>query len=436
MSLDPYANSALNSTPSLCGVDGGSLTREDMIRLLCKRTAEKYPMFRPFLKEGSNEGIGLALHEVDTSIRCIALFMSHNLEKRQPGGGTVIYVCHTNPFPRSRRRHGKRRRSRKKGKGKGKDKGKSKSRDKNQTSCKDKGEGEGQDKGKEHDKDNCSDTDCDCDCDRTSSDQSETETETESDRNSEIDKEAANSLCQPSCAHVHCPFRLRFQKQKDGLYYFDIKNKENTVTKICDSCTWPPICNSLSFLDVFLSTFKPLDMETVRNCNLSAFVNTIFSIYGINCSPTMKASLMASLEKRSLKLLLESDQRLQSYMQYLNRNGHYGVVYYSNKDLAVPGEDMQFEIKSCDPIHFQLPGPRMLNRDHYWDGFLQSNSKGGEKNVDMAFQAVKPAVQAFQYSIPVICLDAAFIKKALKRTLLLTATFQTTDGHLLTMWGI
>ena len=51
----------------------------------------------------------------------------------------------------------------------------------------------------------------------------------------------------------------------------------------------------------------------------------------------------------------------------------------------------------------------------------------------MTFEAASAAVAAFQFSLPVICLDACTIKCPNMRAVLLTATFQTTEGHLLTM---
>ena len=51
----------------------------------------------------------------------------------------------------------------------------------------------------------------------------------------------------------------------------------------------------------------------------------------------------------------------------------------------------------------------------------------------MTFQAISAAVTAYHYSIPVISVDACTIKCSHIRAVLMSATFQTTDGHLLSM---
>jgi len=56
-----------------------------------------------------------------------------------------------------------------------------------------------------------------------------------------------------------------------------------------------------------------------------------------------------------------------------------------------------------------------------------------KKSIVFVFEAIEDVVVAYQFSIPVICLDACFIKCPNTTTVLMSATFKTTDGHLLTM---
>jgi len=51
----------------------------------------------------------------------------------------------------------------------------------------------------------------------------------------------------------------------------------------------------------------------------------------------------------------------------------------------------------------------------------------------MTFEADSAAVHAFQFSFPVICLDACFTTCGSSSSVLLTATFKATNGRLLTM---
>ena len=79
-----------------------------------------------------------------------------------------------------------------------------------------------------------------------------------------------------------------------------------------------------------------------------------------------------------------------------------------------------------------LPFPEFF--ETYWEvlPLIEETSDEG-KRVNMTFQAVAAAVRAFQYSFPVISLDACTIKCPHTCAELFTATFETTDGHLLTM---
>ena len=56
-----------------------------------------------------------------------------------------------------------------------------------------------------------------------------------------------------------------------------------------------------------------------------------------------------------------------------------------------------------------------------------------KKSINMTFQAVADAMRAFQYSIPVIFLDACTISSYHAGGVLLSATFATTEFNLLTM---
>ena len=61
------------------------------------------------------------------------------------------------------------------------------------------------------------------------------------------------------------------------------------------------------------------------------------------------------------------------------------------------------------------------------------SARSEKKQVFMTFQAISAAVTAYHYSIPVISVDACTIKCSHIRAVLMSATFQTTDGHLLSM---
>jgi len=100
---------------------------------------------------------------------------------------------------------------------------------------------------------------------------------------------------------------------------------------------------------------------------------------------------------------------------------------YNNGELVVPGTGS----KHCSVQTFCSPIPATMT--NYWDGLDDKDPGGEKKSILYVFEAHRDAVTAFQYSIPVISLDASFIKCPRTTAVLMTASFKTTDGHLLTM---
>ena len=140
---------------------------------------------------------------------------------------------------------------------------------------------------------------------------------------------------------------------------------------------------------------------------------------------------------RSKQKVLESDQRVEDYIKNLNRNDQYGVVLYSNNELIVPGptKDDDCEARVYIPGRTLVTVPPLETGLCYWHSLERKVPvpEGKKKNILMTFEAVEAAVFAFQYSFPVICVDACTIKCPHVSAVLMTATFETTDGRLLTM---
>ena len=128
------------------------------------------------------------------------------------------------------------------------------------------------------------------------------------------------------------------------------------------------------------------------------------------------------------------DRKIEDYLPKLNQNGQFGVILYSNDDLIVPEQrEGYLPSKQC---HVGETSEFRSFISDVWDNWevlpdKHLNTEG--KQVFMTFEAVAAAVRAYRCSIPVISVDGCFLKCSYSRAVLFTATFETTDGHILTM---
>jgi len=146
--------------------------------------------------------------------------------------------------------------------------------------------------------------------------------------------------------------------------------------------------------------------------------------------------VVRDLKQTSKKGILEADQRVEDYIRHLNRHDQYATLLYSNGILVVPGscKDDDSQMIQCETgydILFSRAYHSVAER--FWDALPRQVLKTGDKTIYMTFEAASSAVSAFQFSLPVICLDACRIKCPNMKAVLLAATFQTTEGHLLSM---
>jgi len=143
---------------------------------------------------------------------------------------------------------------------------------------------------------------------------------------------------------------------------------------------------------------------------------------------------LAKLKNISSEKLLETDRKIESYIRCLNSNDQYGILLYDTGEIIVP---------ECEEGHYKLcslqtrPNPVFCSRDEgkttFWDGLPEIESINQNKTVLFTFEAVRVSVEAFKYSFPVICLDGCFLKCPGYTAQLFTASFMTTENHLLPM---
>ena len=113
---------------------------------------------------------------------------------------------------------------------------------------------------------------------------------------------------------------------------------------------------------------------------------------------------VADINSKSVEKVWESDKKLEDYIRYLNSEHQYGSLLYDNEELIIP----ETEAKRCTIYVLTSPVPSWAT--NYWDG-LEDIKPGTEKKIVLfLFEAHADAVFAFQYSLPVICLDACFIR--------------------------
>ena len=111
----------------------------------------------------------------------------------------------------------------------------------------------------------------------------------------------------------------------------------------------------------------------------------------------------------------------------------YSTVTMSN-ELVVQESAGSCEHYKLDPteiigMSFQLQDVT----DRFWQQLPEMLCNSDPKSVYMTFESHTDAVYAFQFSIPMICLDACVTYFGGRKTVLFTATFQTTDKSCVTM---
>ena len=208
-----------------------------------------------------------------------------------------------------------------------------------------------------------------------------------------------------------------------------------SVSITCNTRLFPEICSQGTFLQVLADEFLDNLQQNIEDVKTIIIAKNLLSM---KMSPTHLRNVwcvVRSMRNRSELQVLESDQQIEDYLLKLNRNGQFGIILYSNGELVVPNDTGRSqERRSCGTGQ----SSRFLLRfggshQYYWQVLPRVEASSAKKRVYMTFEAVSAAVRAFQFSFPVICLDACTIKCPYTRAVLLSATFQTTDGHLLTM---
>ena len=247
------------------------------------------------------------------------------------------------------------------------------------------------------------------------------------------------------CTHERgeCPFHLHYHKRAgDGKWRLVQVDSLNTVSRTCSEHAWAHICGNTQFLLFYAKNWLGKNNLTVNRSNLESCWERIFA-EGLD--PLHRRSVLRAnneLLGMSVASTLVSDQQLEDYIRNLNKANQYGVLLYSNGIMVVPdvfnpGEPLRFRLCPDSVLHF----PDDPSLRYYWescdvveqDPVELHDDQSSKLFVSMTFEAVSAAVGAFQYSLPVICLDACTTYCVNRKTVLLSACFGTTNNRILPM---
>ena len=267
------------------------------------------------------------------------------------------------------------------------------------------------------------------------------------------------SLCltrvdgKPSLVNGGCPFFLQFRRTEGSFWNLDIDSekrifqRQNCISRSCTDCKLPSICQTASCFEAVISGYQKASgqssSQVIKEKDAMKWLG-FCDEQGVPMSPSCRRTLRRALSdvmEKSPNGLLESGRKLEDYICCLNRGGgtnetrQYGTLLYSTGELVIPGTEETGKYKFCPLNPRRRPAfcSSVLGREKFWDGLADVDPRDEEKSVLFTIQAVRVSVEAFQYSFPVIFLDSCFLKIPGPPTQLLSASFKTTENHLLPM---
>ena len=233
-----------------------------------------------------------------------------------------------------------------------------------------------------------------------------------------------------------CHFFFRFSKRKTGLWVF----RTGRLTKAKEQChpsSTPTLCMHKKFLADFIQ--RHLYRGHPSDCNEATKEKTMKKLetqFGLTPRSTTFHEAWNIMHQIDYESVLEQNQKVESYLMTINKNGHYGTVLYSNGDLLVPTTDgtcSMRDFRQCFETNELFPIDFRDRNSPFWDLLPQKVVVPGQKSIYLTFEAVGAAVRAFQFSLPVICLDACSMKGFCTQGTIISACFATTECELLTM---
>ena len=113
----------------------------------------------------------------------------------------------------------------------------------------------------------------------------------------------------------------------------------NTVRKNCVGPIVPHLCGRRACLEAIISGNEKDSRRTPADVRVPEVLEDL--------SDTHKSSLsraLADVRQRSAEKALESQRKIEDFIQCLNAGGQYGVLLYHTGELVVPGTEKEWTV--------------------------------------------------------------------------------------------
>ena len=114
----------------------------------------------------------------------------------------------------------------------------------------------------------------------------------------------------------------------------------NSVSRSCEKCQWPELCGRASFLNFFSRIWMDEFHQPLEDWTLCSIWNMLRGKeMPEKCDRTLRR-VVNKMSHKTEQAVLESDQKVEDYVDQLNARGQFAVLLYSNGDLIVPGREI------------------------------------------------------------------------------------------------
>ena len=136
-----------------------------------------------------------------------------------------------------------------------------------------------------------------------------------------------------------CKFYLCFVPKKKDKSWVLKQDDKNCIPNDCCETKSPSICMNEKFITILLHRHLPFFCSNKSNPDMRQMFEVLERKYlFIPKRPSLYRGWCGVCEMNE-QSLSNQKQKVESYLRYLNKNGQYGVVLYSNGELVVPSND-------------------------------------------------------------------------------------------------
>ena len=133
-----------------------------------------------------------------------------------------------------------------------------------------------------------------------------------------------------------CPFFLHFRKV-NGFWSLDKTDPRYSVRMNCGFRLFPDFCAKKPFLKVYIQRWLVEVGKEIESVS-SVDVNDMLTHCGMKSEHERNVRrLVTEMKHRSEAKVLESEQKAEDFIRYLNSKGHFAALLYTSGELVVPG---------------------------------------------------------------------------------------------------